>query len=106
MARSKIRADQAAADVPPDAKPRLADRAYQAILQGLFDRTIPAGIKLSQAWLIETLGLTAQPLRDALRTLEMEGMVKLYPSSSIAFEKADAEIAVSTYQLHSLYVLA
>ncbi|MFL5239824.1 MAG: GntR family transcriptional regulator [Rhizomicrobium sp.] len=102
MARSKIRADQAAADVSSDAKPRLADKAYQAILQGLFDRTIPAGVKLSQGWLIETLGLTAQPLRDALRMLEMEGLVKIYPRSSISFVKADAELAVSTYQFRSL----
>jgi DNA-binding GntR family transcriptional regulator len=102
MARSKIRAVEPAADVSSDAKPRLADKAYQAILQGLFDRTIPAGIKLSQAWLIEKLGLTAQPLRDALRTLEMEGLVKIYPRSSISFVKANTELAVSTYQFRTL----
>jgi len=102
MARSKIRAVEPAADVSSDAKPRLADKAYQAILQGLFDRTIPAGVKLSQAWLIESLGLTAQPLREALRMLEMEGLVKIYPRSSIAFVKADTELAVSTYQFRSL----
>jgi DNA-binding GntR family transcriptional regulator len=102
MARSKIRADQPANDAAADLKPRLADKAYQAILQGLFDRTIPAGVKLSQAWLIETLGLTAQPLRDALRTLEMEGLVRIYPRSSISFVKADTDLAVSTYQFRSL----
>ena len=85
-----------------EAKPRLADKAYRAILQGLFDRTIPAGVKLSQGWLIETLGLTAQPLRDALRSLEMEGLVKIYPRSSISFVKADTDLAVSTYQFRSL----
>lgn len=102
MARSKIRAAQPASDASPDANPRLADRAYQAILQGLFDRTIPAGSKLSQGWLIDTLGLTAQPLREALRMLEMEGLVKIYPRSSISFVKADTDLAVSTYQFRSL----
>src|SRR5437763_10674744 len=102
MARSKIRAVEPAADISPDARPRLADKAYQAILQGLFDRTIPAGVDLSQGWLIETLGLTAQPLRDALRMLEMEGLVKIYPRSCISFVKADTELAVSTYQFRSL----
>jgi len=102
MARSKIRADQAAADVPTEAKPRLGDKAYQAILQGLFDRTIPAGVKLSQAWLIEALGLTAQPLREALRMLEMEGLVKIHPRSCISFVKADTGLAVSTYQFRTL----
>ena len=102
MARSKIRAEQPASDASAGAKPRLADKAYQAILQGLFDRAIPAGVKLSQGWLIETLGLTAQPLRDALRTLELEGLVKIYPRSCISFVKADAELAISTYQFRSL----
>src|SRR5437868_3017618 len=102
MARSKIRGEQPATDASSDAKPRLADKAYQAILQGLFDRTIPSGVQLSQGWLIETLGLTAQPLRDALRTLEMEGLVKIYPRSCISFVKADTELAISTYQFRSL----
>lgn len=102
MARSKIRAEQPASDSSSDAKPRLADKAYQAILQGLFDRTIPAGVKLSQGRLIDTLGLTAQPLRDALRTLELEGLVRIFPRSSISFVKADTDLAVSTYQFRSL----
>jgi DNA-binding GntR family transcriptional regulator len=102
MARSKIGAEKAASKPSTDAKPRLAEKAYQVILQGLFDRTIPAGVKLSQGWLIETLGLTAQPLRDALRMLEMEGLVNIYPRSCIAFVKTDAELAVSTYQFRSL----
>jgi DNA-binding GntR family transcriptional regulator len=102
MARLKVRAEQSAPVGSSDANPRLADKAYQAILQGLFDRTIPAGVKLSQGWLIETLGLTAQPLREALRMLEMEGLVKIYPRSSISFVKADTDLAVSTYQFRSL----
>ena len=64
MARSKIRAQQPANDAAPDAKPRLADKAYQAILQGLFDRTIPAGVELSQGWLAEKLGLTVRWFDD------------------------------------------
>ena len=102
MARSKIRADQPASDASSNANPRLADKAYQAILQGLFDRNIPAGVKLSQGALIDTLGLTAQPLREALRMLEMEGLVNIYPRSSISFVKADTDLAVSTYQFRSL----
>jgi DNA-binding GntR family transcriptional regulator len=102
MARSKVRAERSAPKVSSNASPRLADRAYQAILQGLFDRRIPAGDKLSQGWLIETLGLTAQPLREALRMLEMEGLVKIFPRSSISFVRADTDLAVSTYQFRSL----
>ena len=102
MARSKIRAEKPAGAASSEAQPRLAEKAYQVILQALFDRTIPAGVDLSQGWLIEKLGLTAQPLRDALRMLEMEGLVKIFPRSCISFVKTDAELAVSTYQFRSL----
>ncbi len=84
------------------AEPPLADRAYRAILQGLFDRTIPAGAELSQAELMAKLGLTAQPLRDALLKLEAEGLVTIHARSCIRFVKADLELSRATYQFRSL----
>ncbi|MBW6526488.1 GntR family transcriptional regulator [Sphingomonas sp. RHCKR7] len=80
----------------------LAERAYQAILKGLFERSIPVGTPLSQAELIRTLGITAQPLRDALRTLENEGLVVISARSGIRFIRADLELSRSTYQFRSL----
>lgn len=85
-----------------DSETNLAEKAYQAILQGLFDRTIPAGGEFSQAELMRLLGLTAQPLRDALRTLENEGLVTIYARSCIRFIRADLELSRSTYQFRSL----
>jgi DNA-binding GntR family transcriptional regulator len=84
------------------AEPPLADRAYRAILQGLFDRTIPAGAELSQAELMTKLGITAQPLRDALLKLEAEGLVTIHARSCIRFVKADLELSRATYQFRSL----
>jgi DNA-binding GntR family transcriptional regulator len=86
----------------PDNDSTLSDRAYQAILKGLFDRTIPVGADLSQAELIRLLGITAQPLRDALRTLETEGLVTIHARSGIRFVRADLELSRSTYQFRSL----
>lgn len=85
-----------------DSESNLAEKAYQAILQGLFDRTIPPGSEYSQAELMRLLGLTAQPLRDALRTLENEGLVTIYARSCIRFIRADLELSRSTYQFRSL----
>ncbi|MDQ1155162.1 GntR family transcriptional regulator [Brevundimonas sp. SORGH_AS_0993] len=109
MPRSKI--STASASDPPGgeksagergAGPLLAEKAYRAILQGLFDRTIPVGAELSQNELMRLLGLTIQPLRDALRTLETEGLVMIHARSCIQFVKADLELSRSTYQFRSL----
>jgi|UniRef100_UPI0035C96047 DNA-binding GntR family transcriptional regulator len=86
----------------PEAILRLGEKAYRAILRGLFDRTIPAGAFLSQAELMKLLDLPVQPLRDALRALESEGLVKIHPRSGIQFTKADLELARSTYQFRSI----
>jgi DNA-binding GntR family transcriptional regulator len=109
MPRSKISA-VSATDPPASEKsvgergnePPLAEKAYRAILQGLFDRTIPVGAELSQNELMRLLGLTIQPLRDALRTLETEGLVTIHARSCIRFVKADLELSRSTYQFRSL----
>ncbi len=81
---------------------RLSDLAYRKILEGLFDRSIPAGGFVSQNTLVQTLGIPVQPLRDALRVLEAEGVLEVHPRSGIQFLKPDLELARSTYQFRTI----
>lgn len=71
-------------------------------MKGLFDRTIPLGAELSQADLVRLFGMTMQPLRDALRRLETEGLVTIHARSCIRFIRSDLELSRSTYQFRSL----
>ena len=76
--------------------------AYQAILEGLFTRKVPAGAYVSQNDLVRLLGLPVQPLRDALRILENEGVLTIHPRAGIEFLKPDLELARSTYQFRTM----
>jgi len=89
-------------DLMGEADASLSDKAYAAILEGLFDRTIPLGAELSQADLVRLFGMTVQPLRDALRRLETEGLVTIHARSCIRFIRTDLELSRSTYQFRSL----
>jgi DNA-binding GntR family transcriptional regulator len=80
----------------------LSEVAYQAILEGLFTRKVPAGAYLSQTDLVRLLGLPVQPLRDALRILENEGVLTIHPRAGIEFLKPDLELARSTYQFRTM----
>ncbi|WP_082662590.1 MULTISPECIES: GntR family transcriptional regulator [unclassified Sphingopyxis] len=93
-------AEDGAGDRP--AAERLSDVAYKAILQGLFDQKVPAGAFVSQNDLVRLLGIPVQPLRDALRVLEAEGVLTIHPRSGIQFLKPDLELARSTYQFRSI----
>lgn len=81
---------------------RLSDVAYSAILEGLFERRVPAGAFVSQNDLVKLLGIPVQPLRDALRVLEAEGVLTIHPRSGIQFLKPDLELARSTYQFRTI----
>jgi DNA-binding GntR family transcriptional regulator len=72
------------------------------VLEGLFDRKVPAGAFVSQNDLVNLLDIPVQPLRDALRVLEAEGVLTIHPRSGIQFLKPDLELARSTYQFRTI----
>jgi DNA-binding GntR family transcriptional regulator len=81
---------------------RLSDVAYDRILEGLFDRRVPAGAFVSQNDLVRLLGIPVAPLRDALRVLEAEGVLTIHPRSGIQFVKPGLELTRSTYQFRTI----
>lgn len=88
--------------VSSDAGSTLSDKAYAAILEAVFSRQIPAGAVVSQNELVKMLGIPVQPMRDALRVLQAEGVVTIHARSGIEFLKPDLELARSTYQFRSI----
>lgn len=86
----------------PRGKSRLGDRAYERILEMLFDRQIPAGAFVSQSQLVALVGIPIAPLRDALKVLEVEGIVTIHPRSGIQFVKPGFELTRSTYQYRGI----
>lgn len=93
-----------ASEVLAEAQPagRLSDLAYTRILENLFDRRLPAGAFVSQNDLVKLLGIPVAPLRDALRTLEVEGILTIHPRSGIQFVKPGLELTKSTYQFRTI----
>lgn len=97
-------ASREASEVLVEAQPagRLSDLAYTRILENLFDRRLPAGAFVSQNDLVKLLGIPVAPLRDALRTLEVEGILTIHPRSGIQFVKPGLELTKSTYQFRTI----
>jgi DNA-binding GntR family transcriptional regulator len=81
---------------------RLSDVAYARVLENLFDRQLPPGAFVSQNDLVALLGVPVGPLRDALRVLEAEGVLKIHPRSGIEFVKPGLELTRSTYQFRTI----
>ncbi len=81
---------------------RLSDVAYDRVLENLFEGRLPAGAFVSQNELVGLLGIPVGPLRDALRVLEAEGVLRIHPRSGIQFVKPGLELTRSTYQFRTI----
>jgi DNA-binding GntR family transcriptional regulator len=102
-AKELLNAPPAAEDSSQSADTRrLSEIAYSRILDGLFQRKVPVGAFVSQNELVQLLDVPLQPLRDALRVLEAEGVLTIHSRSGIQFLKPDLELARSTYQFRSI----
>ncbi len=59
----------------------LAGRAYERIREAIVSGTLAPGQRISERGLAAALDISAQPVREALRQLESEGMVESRPRS-------------------------
>jgi DNA-binding GntR family transcriptional regulator len=57
----------------------LGERAYRRLRDSIVQGMLPAGRKISERSLANELGISAQPVREALRRLEQDGMVVTLP---------------------------
>ncbi|WP_210529976.1 GntR family transcriptional regulator [Rubellimicrobium arenae] len=87
---------------PPTPAPRLSDVAYGRILEALFSRKVVFGSFVSQGELCEVTGMSVGPLRDALRLLEADGILRIHPRSGIEVVRPSTELARNTYQFRSM----
>jgi DNA-binding GntR family transcriptional regulator len=57
----------------------LAERAYRRLRDSIVQGALVAGSRISERSLATALGISAQPVREALRRLEQDGMVVTLP---------------------------
>ncbi|MDO9709217.1 GntR family transcriptional regulator [Paracraurococcus lichenis] len=57
----------------------LAERAYRRLRDAIVQGALPSGSRISERSLAASLGISAQPVREALRRLEQDGMVVTLP---------------------------
>jgi DNA-binding GntR family transcriptional regulator len=81
---------------------RLSDVAYARLMEIVFERRLPPGAFVSQNELVALTGVPVGPLRDALRSLEADGIVTIHPRAGIEFVKPGMELARATYQFRGI----
>jgi len=60
-----------------DGRPRLVDQVTHVLREMILSNKIPAGTRLVQTDLAERLGVSRTPLREAIRVLEQDGLIRV-----------------------------
>ncbi|WP_425052803.1 GntR family transcriptional regulator [Psychromarinibacter sp. S121] len=85
-----------------DPRPLLSEVAYERILQALFDARLQMGAQINQGALVEMTGIPVGPVRDALKLLETDGIVKVHPRSGIEVISPSMDLMRATFQFRSI----
>lgn len=80
--------------VKPEDIPCLADQAYEWLRDAIVRGVLTPGMKLSERGLAVELAMSAQPVREALRRLEGEGMVETRSRSGNYVAPLDASTLI------------
>ena len=75
---------------------------YDAILGAILHGDLKAGVKLSETGLAERLGVSRTPVREALRSLDAEGFVRLSPNSRFEITSFSRQDAMEVLQIRRL----
>lgn len=92
---------QAVPALPKVARLRLHDTVVEHLRNFIVEGVLPAGTKLNERELCETLGISRTPLREALKVLAAEGLIDISPNRGATVSRmSEAEIR-ETFELMS-----
>ncbi|MBB4930451.1 DNA-binding GntR family transcriptional regulator [Lipingzhangella halophila] len=81
---------------------RAVDRVYALVREGILDGRYAPGVHLGETELAESIGASRTPVREALRRLEMEGLVEVLPHRGARVVEWAAEDLDEIYNLRML----
>jgi DNA-binding GntR family transcriptional regulator len=91
------RAAYAVTDVPAVPSNTKSEAAYQTLKRWVIEGTLPPGQVLEQGALAQMVGVSLTPLREAIRRLEGEGLLRVTPHRGVLV------VPMTRKDLHDIY---
>lgn len=79
-----------------------AEKAYNYILDRIYSKELQMGSPVNELAISEDIGLSRSPVREALRRLEVEGMVDYYPGRGNFVVMLNAEDIDEIFELREV----
>lgn len=76
--------------------------AYELLLEGIENGTLPAGTRLRETELAQRFSLSRTPIREALKRLEQQGLITHQPHQGMAVTSLDYNQIAELYALREM----
>lgn len=88
--------------LPKLANSSLADRAREQIRKAIFEGKIKPDERLSIEKIATELGISRTPVREALKALESDGIIRILPSKGLVVQRFDPQELAERYAVRAL----
>lgn len=82
-------------------QPTLVDQVYDAILSGISEGKFGAGRRIKQEGIAEILGVSRQPVQQALLLLKNDGLLSEAPGRGLMVPALEAEVVRNVYEVRA-----
>lgn len=79
-----------------------AEQAYQYVVNGILSGEFTAGTRIPSESVAEALGISRTPVRDALRSLEGDGLVTIFANRGAAIAKYSRSEIIQLIEMRSV----
>lgn len=79
-----------------------AEHAYQQLLEGILNGSLPPGSRIREVELAQWLAISRTPVREALRRLESEGLICNAPHKGMSVAELDYQAVMELYQMREV----
>ena len=101
MQEIEIKQEATSAPLAKLTRQHLHDSVVEHLRHLIVEAILPAGIKLNERELCETLGISRTPLREALKVLAAEGLIEIAPNRGASVAKMSETEIWETFELMS-----
>ena len=85
-----------------DPQPKLAERVHKAILTEISEGKLPPGTRIIQEQIAEELGVSRQPVQQALLLLRKQGILQAAPGRGLLVAPLDLEHVRNMYDMRAV----
>lgn len=88
--------------VESESYPQIRDKVYKQLRQGMLNGALKPGERLVERKLAEQLGVSRTPVREAIRMLELEGLVSHLPRIGAVVSRVNDYEVLEVYRIRAV----